>query len=234
MSINRIGAFAAVVQAVLWLTFIVFILAINPIVGLTGPGDLEDPARLLPVLDSHRIVLLFPALDGLVGLSLLMVVIAAHLLTQHDAGAALSRTALGFGIAAAVGFITLSLARVASLPVLADLYSAQGSAITTIFELTNAVHNAMSAGTRFALGVWLILLAVTALRIRPLPRWLPVFGLILGTVNVASAYVPVVAAPNLVAMPLLFGALAFVLVRAETPEQGAPSGSPFTKAPPRW
>lgn len=232
MSINRIGAMGAVVQAALWLTFIVFVLVINPIVGLSGPGDLEDPARLLPALDSHRMVLLFPALDGLVGLSLLMVVIAAHLLTQRAAGAVVSRTALGFGISAAVGFITLSLARVASLPVLADLYSTQGSAITTIFELTNAVHNAMSAGTRFALGVWLILLAVAALRIRPLPRWLPVFGLILGTVNVASAYVPVVAAPNLVAMPLLFGALTLVFMRADTAERGAPPRSPFTKAPP--
>lgn len=233
MSTNRIGAVGAVAQAALWLAFIVFVLVVNPTVGLTGPGDLEDPAKLLPALDSHPAMLTFPALDGLVGLSLLAVAIAAHLLTQRDAGAALSRTALGFGIAAAAGFIALSVVRVASLQVLADLYSAQGSAITTIFELTNGVHNAMSAGTRFTLGMWLILSAVGAKRTLWLPRWLTVFGLILGTVNVTSAYVPVVAAPNLVAMPLLFGALAFVFMRADTPEQDAPRQSSSAKAPPR-
>lgn len=224
MSTNRIGAFAAAAQAVLWLTFIVFILAINPIVGLTGPRDLEDPARLLPVLDSHPAMLVFPALDGLVGLSLLAVVIVTQLLTQRNTPAALCRTALGFGIAAAVGFIALSVVRVVSLPVLADLYSAQGSAMTTIFELTNAVHNAMSAGTRFALGIWLILVAVATLRIRPIPRWLTFFGLVLGAVNVASAYVPVVAAPNLVAMPLMFAALAVVFLRADSSVDGGPRG----------
>lgn len=211
MMATRIGAMGAAAQAALWLSFIGFVLVINPLIGLANPRDLDDAAKLLPVLDAHPAMLTFPALDGLVGLSLLTVVIVMHHLGSRDAPATLSRTALGFGVAAAVGFIALSLVRVASLPVLAGLYSENVAGAGMLFELTSSVYNAMSAGTRLALGAWLVLSAIKAKRLALLPSWLALLGGALGVVNIVSAYVPVLAAPNLVLMPLFFGALAVCL-----------------------
>lgn len=207
-SMARIAGYASAVHATVWASFVVFVLLINPRVGLANPRDLGDPAKLLPALDAHPALIAFPALDGVAGLSLLVVVICGQRIRRD----ALTRAALAFGIVAAAGFIALSIARTAMLPALADLY-AQDQLGTGVFELVTAVHNGMSGGIRLALGVWLILVAVLGLSASALPRWLRVFGSVLGVLNILSAYVHVLAAPNVIVLPIFFAALAVCLLR---------------------
>lgn len=205
----KIAGYASAVHETVWISFIAFVLIVNPLLGLADPRDLDDQAKLLPALDAHPALIAFPALDGVAGLSLLVVVICG----QRARNDALARAALVFGIVAAAGFIALSVARTATLPVLADLYGQQQPGTGLLFELVTAVHNGVSGAIRPALGVWLILIAVLGLSAAALPGWLRVSGCVLGALNVVSAYVHILAAPNVMVMPVFFAALAVCLLR---------------------
>jgi hypothetical protein len=62
VDMRRMSGHTALFQSALWTVFIAFLLVVNPQVGIAGPHDLEDPARLLPALHDHSTLIIFPGL----------------------------------------------------------------------------------------------------------------------------------------------------------------------------
>lgn len=215
MRVNRIGGISAMLQCVLWISFGVFVVVVNPLVGLASPTDLEDPHRLLPALHQHPVLIVFPGLDAAVGASLLVIVFAIRARLRTAGSSLLDPLAAACGVLAAALFVVLSLSRVSVLPLLADLYTTNQTRASELFVLGNALHEGVSNATRLALGAWWILSAVLALRTAVLPKWLACLGIVLGVINCVSAYVTPAAAPNLLLVPIYFAALAFHLMRPE-------------------
>lgn len=210
---NRIGGFSAAVQGVLWIAFGVFVVVVNPVLGLDGPAALADPDSLLPALHQHPALLVFPGLDAAVGASLLVVVVVIRQRLRSARSSLLDILAATCGVLAAALFVVLSLSRVSVLPLLADMYARDQTGAGELFLLANALHEGFSNATRLALGAWLILSSALALRAAVLPKWFVYFGFALGVTNCVSAYILQVAAPNLLLMPVYFAVMAFALLR---------------------
>jgi hypothetical protein len=215
MNIDRIGGYSALLQCALWVTFGVFVLSINPLVGLAGPSDLDDPNRLLPALHEYPALIVFPGLDAAVGASLLVTVLVVRQRLRTARSSLLDQSAVTCGVLAAALFVVLSISRVSALPALADWYTTNHAAASEMFLVSNALHQGIANATRLALGTWWILSSILALHAAVLPKWLVYFGIALGTMNCTSAYFVPLAGPNLLLVPIYFGGLAFFLVRRE-------------------
>lgn len=195
------ASYAAMLQVVLWLTFVVFIVVINPSLGLMTPAALAEPDVLLPALERTPLLIVFPGLDLLVGCSLFVVVIA---LQTQLTSVNLMRFAVPVGSAAAVLFVVLATSRLYSLPELAQLYTQNTSSASEGFILLNALHDGLSAAVRLTLGFWLLLTSC-AVKIK-LSRSAAVvyLGIISGLLNIGSVLFQPLAGLNMILLPLWF------------------------------
>lgn len=197
----RAVSYAAMMQVILWLAFVVFIVVINPSLGLTTPDALSEPDALLPALQRTPLLIVFPGLDLLVGCSLFVVVITLQIrLTSVN----LMRFAAPLGSAAGVLFVVLATSRLYSLPELAHLYTQNTASASEGFILLNALHDGLSAAVRLTLGFWLLIIGC-ALRIKSSRHGGVVYlGIISGLVNIGSVLFQPLAGLNMILLPLWF------------------------------
>lgn len=194
------GSYAAFMQTALWLTFVFFIIVINPALGLATPADLSNPAALLPALAAAPGLIIFPGLDLLVGLSLLLVVLRFDT-ALNETGKPWYATIMG--MMAALFFIALSTSRLHTLPLLAQMYAQNPAGAGDQFMLLNALHDGLSAATRLTLGLWLLLNSSELVR-QHHDRTFAYLGILTGLLNIGSAFFQPLAGPNMILLPVWF------------------------------
>jgi hypothetical protein len=180
-STNRTAGYLLVVQALLlFVPMIVLGSSINWPASLSEPAGVMLPLireQAAAVLAGYFVYLLFSVLFWPTSL------FAARALVPADGG--LARLAAGFGVASAVAR-TLGIVRwLGPMPILAALYtdgstSAEGRAtIEVVYTVLNSYGGTIGEvlGVSLFAGLWMALVASSALRSGTLPRWLALAGL---------------------------------------------------------
>ena len=197
---HNAGSYAAYMQTVLWVSVVIFIVVINPSLGVASPEDLSKPNVLLPALASSPILLVFPGLDLLMGLSFVLVVLGmdAHLKLPVQL-----RYNVLLGAMAGMFFIALATNRLYTLPELAHVYLQNPTQASEQFTVLNATHDGVSAAIRLTMGLWLLLTNYSLVCQRNV-RGFAYLGIVTGLLNVASTFFQPLAVSSVLLLPIWF------------------------------
>jgi hypothetical protein len=195
---------AAVVHAACWPLVVVFLVVVNPLLGVGDPTQLTDPAVVLPAVATTPGILVLPGLDLLIGLSL-----AALAVLVATAAPAL-RLAASAGIVAGALFVVLATSRLAVYPVLANLRTTDRATADSLFRLADALHTGLTGAIHVFVALWLAGVAVATWRTG---RAVALVAVLAATVNLVAVAVGAAAAPNVLLVPLTFVLLAVWLGR---------------------
>jgi hypothetical protein len=196
---RRAAVAAAVVHAACWPLVVVFLVVVNPLLGIADPTQLADPAVVLPVVAATPGILVLPGLDLFIGVSLATLAVLTSTLAPA------LRLVAPAGIVAGTLFVALATSRLAVYPVLADLRATDAATADSLYRLADALHAGVTSAIHLFVAIWLVGVAVAAWRSG---RVLAVVALVVAAVNVVAVAVAPAAAPNALLVPLTFVLLA--------------------------
>lgn len=184
-SFQKIGGIAALFEALIYVTIVVFVFLILPSQGLTGPEALQDPFKVLPVVARSASLSIFNLHSIAVAVALLPVVLALYERLQPvDAKWLPLATAAGVG--AAVLFLVTGMVDSVSLSQLARAAPQEQPSAAVAFMAVTALRAAIGYAAIFSYGVWLLLVNGIGLRSGALPRPLAWIGLIFGAMGLLA------------------------------------------------
>jgi hypothetical protein len=184
--LQKVGGVGALLFGASFVLLIVSNAVIQPNLGITGPADGVNPAKILPVASTLRILFAIPILFA-VAVSLTTLGLNDRL---QERSPALLRMATASGLAAGVLFLAVGMFSFKILPTLASIYF-QNPAGVTVADLAVASEVAdglLTAGI-FASGWWVLLASWAALQ-GGLPKILNYLGLLFGAVSILTFAMP--------------------------------------------
>ena len=191
-SSQKASGIGALLQGIFFVMVLVIIFTVLPSLGLQGPNDFANPAKVLPFVASQPLVafVLFPG-DILFSVFLILTVIGLYERLQMHSHA-LVRLATAAGLVAttlilAGGTISNSLFQ------LARLYSQNREGVETAYLTLNLVSSngvGLLSGGIFAYGWWAALISWAALRAGVFPKWLNYLGLLFGIAGIGAILIP--------------------------------------------
>jgi hypothetical protein len=184
--LQKVGALGALLFALSFVLLIVSNAVIQPSLGITEPADGINPAKVLPVVSTLRLVFAIPILFA-VAVSLTTLALDERL---QERAPAQMRIATASGLAGAVLFLGTGMFAFVALPELASIY-AQNAAGVTIADLALAdgVDTGLLTAAIFASGWWVLLASWAALP-EGLPKPLNYLGLLFGAVSILAFAIP--------------------------------------------
>jgi hypothetical protein len=186
--LQKVGAAGAVLMAISFVLLIVGNAVILPSLGI-GQADQDNPAKLLPVASTVRLLysipILFAAAFTLTTLGL------NERLQEQSPG--LMRIATASGLGAAVLFLAAGMFAFGGLQVLGDIYARDPASVTaTDLALADQVDTGLLAAGVFAAGWWALLCNWAGLQ-GGLPRLLSYLGLLFGVLGILGFAIPAVS-----------------------------------------
>ena len=187
-SSQKASGIGALLQGIFFVMILAIVFTVLPSLGLQGPNDFADPAKVLPFVASQPFVafVLFPG-DILLSVFLILTVMGLYERLQMYSPA-LVRLATAAGLVAttlilAGGTISNSLFQ------LARLYSQNRGGVETAYLTLNLVSSngvGLVSGGIFAYGWWAALISWAALRAGVFPKWLNYLGLLFGIAGIGA------------------------------------------------
>ena len=187
-SLQKASGIGALLQGIFFVIILAIVFTVLPGLGLQGPNDFADPAKVLPFVASQPFVafVLFPG-DILLSVFLILTVMGLYERLQIHSPA-LVRLATAAGLVAttlilAGGTISNSLFQ------LARLYSQNRGGVETAYLTLNLVSSngvGLVSGGIFAYGWWAALISWVALRAGVFPKWLNYLGLLFGIAGIGA------------------------------------------------
>src|SRR5688572_26188391 len=153
-AVQRLGGWAALVQAGLFLLTLVFIFGLLPNQGIADPAALADPARVLPSAAQSPVVPLLHWLDVPFAVATTVIVLVMHE-RLHSTGALKVRLATVSGTAAAIILLLLGMVGYVALRQLAGLYAQNQAGAAAAYLSLNALMSSLQSANTFAYGWWL-------------------------------------------------------------------------------
>jgi hypothetical protein len=184
-SFQKIGGIAALFEALIYVTIVVFVFLVLPSQGLSGPEALQDPFKVLPVVARSAILSIFNLHSIAVAVALLPVVLALHE-RLHQADAKWLPIATAAGIGGAVLFLVTGMVDFVALSQLARGASQDPAGAAIAFTAVMALRAAVGYAAIFSYGMWLLLVNGIGLRSGALPQPLAWIGLIFGTMGLLA------------------------------------------------
>jgi len=184
--LEKAGGVGALLLAVSFLLLIVSNAVIQPGLGINGPADQVNPAKMAPVATTLRIVLSIPILFA-VAFTLTTLGLNDRL---QNSSPTLMRIALASGLGGAVLFLAAGMFSFVALPALFTIGAQSPAGVTTAeLALGGAVADGLLAAAIFAAG-WFVWLASWAALRGGLPTPLRYLGLLFGAVSILAFTFP--------------------------------------------
>jgi Domain of unknown function (DUF4386) len=192
MNAQKAGGVGALLQGIFFLLVLMLIFTVLPGLGIQGPSDFAEPAKVLPLVANHPIVgfMLFPS-DVLFAVFLIVTVLGVYD-RLHTDSPALIRLATAAGLIAT----TLILANGTignSVMLVARDYARDPTSAATAFRILTLVSSngiGLVSGGIFAYGWWALLISWVALRAGHFTKPLNYLGLIFGAAGVVAIAIP--------------------------------------------
>jgi hypothetical protein len=194
---------ASALFGLLWIAFAIFIALVIPRFGIASPTDLSNPSILLPALQQHPPMLIFPGLDMLLGASLVFLSVAVAGRAQDKVAASYG---LPLGVVSGASFILLATNRVVTLPLLAKIHETNAATATSLFQVVNAGHDGLAVAIRITLSLWLLVMAI-ATRNDASGRAVCISLALCSLVNAIGLLILPVSGLNILLFPILAGLL---------------------------
>lgn len=184
--LQKVGGVSALLFGVSFVLLIVSNAVIQPSLGITGPADQVNPAKLLPLASTLRILFSIPILFA-VAVSLTTLALNERL---QERAPALMRIATASGLGGAALFLGSGMFSFAVLPALASIYAQNPAGVTTTdLALAGGVADGLVTAAIFASGWWVLLASWAALQ-GGLPKILSYVGLLFGAVSILAFAIP--------------------------------------------
>jgi hypothetical protein len=185
-SLQKVGGVGALLFGVTFVLLILSNAVIQPNLGITGPGDGINPAKVFPVVSTLTLLFSIPILFA-VAVSLTALALNERLQEQAPA---LLRIATASGLGGAVLFLGAGMLSFTVLPELASVYSQNSAGVTTAdLAVVDGVATGLLTAAIFASGWWALLASWAAVQ-GGLPRLLNYLGQIFGAVSILAFAIP--------------------------------------------
>jgi hypothetical protein len=184
--LQKVGGVGALLFGVSFVLLIMSNAVIQPSLGITGPADGINPAKVLPAVSTLRIVFSIPILFA-IAVSLTALALNERL-KEH--APTLLRIATNSGLSGAVLFLASGMFAFVALPELASVYSQSPAGVTTAdLALADGVATGLLTAGIFASGWWVLLASWAALQ-EGLPKILSYIGLLFGALSILAFAIP--------------------------------------------
>ena len=190
MTLNKAGAFAALFEALAYLTGFAVVMTLLPADGM---GKL-DPVQKLAFLLDHQAILVALHLVIYVafGIALVVLAIALHARLQERARS-LMAVATSFGLIWAGMVIASGMVANVGLAAAERLYASDPAAASAFWVAVSGVQDGLGGGIEVVGGVWVILLSRAALQAGSLGRPVHWLGYAVGLAGVLTVIPPLKA-----------------------------------------
>ena len=192
----------------------VFLIA-YPAAGIS-PAEAQDPAVVLPVIAVNPALVLLPG----------AVQVAAHaigIVAIVGIWATLGRSSALVSIATVFGIVWLSVDVVLNaityhvVPALAAANASGSATAQGTFVTAMALVDGARLGAHVAGGLWMVAVAVTAVRTSALPRVVGWVGIPIGAAFAANLFVPPLMNLSFITVPAWLVALGVAVARSQAP-----------------
>jgi Domain of unknown function (DUF4386) len=192
MNAQKAGGVGALLQGIFFLLILIVIFTVLPGLGLQGPSDFADPAKVLPLVANHPLVafMLFPG-DLLFAVFLVFAVLGVYD-RFYGRSPALIRLATAAGLVATVLILANGTIGMSIIQVARDYVHDPASAATTFRILTLVSSNGVGliSGGIFAYGWWAVLISWVALRTGSPSKPVHYLGLVFGAAGILAIAIP--------------------------------------------
>ena len=184
--LQKVGGVGALLFGVSFVLLIMSNAVIQPNLGIAGPADGINPAKVFPVVSTLRIVFSIPILFS-VAVSLTALGLNDRL---REGAPTVMRIATNSGLSGAVLFLASGMFAFVALPELATVYSQNSAGVTTAdLALADGVATGLLTAGIFASGWWVLLASWAALQ-GGQPKILSYLGLLFGVLSILAFAIP--------------------------------------------
>jgi hypothetical protein len=180
--LRQAGSFGALLFALSFILLFLSLAVFQPSLGVNGPADGINPAKILPQASAFRLLFAIPILFG-AGVCLAALALNDRLQAQAPSRMRIATAAAVIGstlflAAGSLGFV--------ALPELATVYAQNATAVTTAdMALVDGIATALLTTGILASGWWVLLASWAALA-GSLPKILAYIGLLFGLVSILA------------------------------------------------
>jgi hypothetical protein len=180
--LRQAGSVGALLFALSFILLFLSLAVIQPSLGVIGPADGINPAKILPQASAFRLLFAIPILFG-AGVCLTALALNDRLQAQAPSRMRIATAAAVIGSALFVAAGSLGFV---ALPELASVYAQNASGVTTAeMALIDGIATALLTAGVLAAGWWVLLASLAALA-GGLPKILAYVGLLFGLVAILA------------------------------------------------
>lgn len=184
--LQKVGGAGALLFGVSFVLLILSNAVIQPSLGITGPADGINPAKVFPIVSTLRLLFSIPILFA-VAVSLVTLALNERL---RERAPALMRIATNSGLSGAVLFLGAGMFAYVILPELGSIYFQNAAGVTTAdLALADGLATGLLTAGIFASGWWVLLASWAALQ-GGLPKILSYIGLLFGALSILAFAIP--------------------------------------------
>jgi hypothetical protein len=209
---QRLGGWASLAQAALFVVTLIFIFGLLPGAGIANPLALGDPAVALPSAARSPVLPLLNWLDVPFAVTTMVLVLAMYE-RLHTGGGFYIRLASVSGLAAAVILLIVGAAGYSAVQQLAGLYGQNQAGASAAYLGLYALTASLQTANVFVYGWWLLLVSWVDLRLHTLPRLLDYLGILYGVMGILAFALPLLGFVGILVGLVWFGWLGVWLLR---------------------
>lgn len=184
--LQKVGGAGALLFGVSFVLLILSNAVIQPSLGITGPADGINPAKVFPIVSTLRLLFSIPILFA-VAVSLVTLALNERL---RERAPTLMRIATNSGLSGAVLFLGAGMFAYVILPELGSIYFQNAAGVTTAdLALADGLATGLLTAGIFASGWWVLLASWAALQ-GGLPKILSYIGLLFGALSILAFAIP--------------------------------------------
>ncbi len=181
-SLQKMGGFAALYEAVAYIVGMVFFILV------VDYSAVVDPIQKVALLAENQTLMYIMTLVIYVAFGIVLVVLALALFERLKAGApAMAQTATAFGLLWAGLVIAAGMIFNIGMGTVVGLFSTDPAQAATVWLAIEAVFEGIGGGNEIVGGLWVLLVSWAALRAGEFPRLLNYIGLLVGVAGILSA-----------------------------------------------
>lgn len=177
---NNLLRYSYLAFATSWIFVILFGLIVNPKIGIQSINDVENGRLILQLVANKPAILIFPGLDFLLGLSLIITSVSLSHKFERNILSDLQKI---FGVAAGILFIYGAYSRISAFTSLSGYVNENSELKYFVYDVVNFLQHGNSFAVQSFLSLWLItvhFLWFKALHRHKLISYIGILGGVLG------------------------------------------------------
>lgn len=203
-NLQKMGGYAALIEA---LTYIVGFVMVFTLLADYAAGDMSNAESVAYIVNNHTLLYIWHSIIYVLnGVFLVVLALAIHERLKDDAPA-MAQIATAFGLLWAGLVIASGMIILVDLGTVVDLYDTDPAQAELALVTLSSVEEGLGGGIEMVGGLWALLLSVTALQTRALPKALNYLGILIGVAGILTL---IHITPFVDAMGAIFG-LGFIV-----------------------